>query len=334
MTLSRKTHSQKAWIILGLLAFGVVFLGAADANAQSSRDLQNRISRLENELETLNRAVYKGESPPPAAYSASGSSGTNMEVRLQELETQLRELQGKIEEQNYAIQQMKEQLERSLSDMELRLGEAQGGGMNDSGGARYAVPPQPQPQASSSSYSEDFTHEAENPDDYQDTSSSSGSGEGGFNWSSHGDSGRNSGGGQQLGTLSSSSSDNAAVAYEHAFSLLKSSQYTEASKEFEAFIAQNPKHALVPNAKYWLGESYYVRGEFETAARIFAEGYQQYPKGAKAADNLLKLGMSLSGMGNKEDACVALGQLEKDFSATAAPVMRRAKQEMSRLGCV
>jgi tol-pal system protein YbgF len=327
-----KKHSQKAWIILGLLAFGAF----ATPIAARAQDTNSRLNRLENELETLNRAVYRGENPPPGSFSAGASSDAGTEVRIQQLETQLRELQGRIEEQSHSIEEMRQQLERSLSDFEMRLGDASAGtGGGTTGNPGYASP------SSSVPYSQDFEQEASGqqppqPAPQDNGYSDSGSG---YSWNSNNTSG-NAGGNVasgQLGTLSESgaggATDNAAVAYEHAFSLLKGSNYTEASREFEAFIAQNPQHALVPNAKYWLGESYYVRGEYETSARIFAEGYQQYPKGAKAADNLLKLGMSLSGLGKNEDACIAYGQLEKDFSGTAAPVMRRAQQEMTRLNC-
>ena len=80
-------------------------------------------------------------------------------------------------------------------------------------------------------------------------------------------------------------------------------------------------------------ESFYVRRQYERAARIFAEGYQSYPKSSKAPDNLLKLGLSLGGMGNTHDACVALAQLKKEYASERTPVMRRADQEFSRLGC-
>ncbi len=127
--------------------------------------------------------------------------------------------------------------------------------------------------------------------------------------------------------------NDAAAAYENAFSLLKNGNYDAAEREFETFLQNNKGHPLAGNAKYWLGETFYVRGDFDRAARIFAEGYQQYPDGAKTADNLLKLGLSLSSIGNNKDACIALNQLKKDFSTGSGPVLRRAEQEMQRLGC-
>jgi tol-pal system protein YbgF len=127
--------------------------------------------------------------------------------------------------------------------------------------------------------------------------------------------------------------DSAAALYDNAYALLKNKNYDRAQEEFDKFMAEYPTHGLAGNAKYWLGETYYVRGKYDVAARLFAEGYQQYPDGSKTADNLLKLGMALGALGKKEDACIALAQLDKETGANLASVQRRAEQEKTRLGC-
>lgn len=315
---SLSRYSLKVWVISGLLVLcGLhgLAMSVSPAYAQSTRDIANRLNRLENEIETLNRAVYRGETPPPGARS-SGDPAVNADtqVRLQQMEIEFRDLRGKVEEQDFEIRQLKTQLERSLSDMELRLGDIESGRGSapvSSGGARAGGPV------------------------YQDTppAPAANGGENGFSWSSQQDS--------QLGTLRqpaaggglSAPDDSAAGAYENAFALLKNAQYDGAEKGFAEFLRNNPDHILAGNAKYWLGETHYVRGDLQKAARIFAEGYKQYPKGSKAADNLLKLGLSLAGMGNSSDACVALGQLTTEYPTGALPVLRRAEQEMARLDC-
>jgi TolA-binding protein len=76
-----------------------------------------------------------------------------------------------------------------------------------------------------------------------------------------------------------------------------------------------------------------VRGNYQDAARSFAQGYQTYPKSQKAADSLLKLGLSLAKMNKKDDACLSFKQLEKEFAGDNGPVMRRAQSEERTLGC-
>ena len=75
----------------------------------------------------------------------------------------------------------------------------------------------------------------------------------------------------------------------------------------------NPKHALQANAHYWLGETFYVRRDYQRAAYTFADSFQKYPEGNKAADNLLKLGMSLGKLGKKKEACTTYSRLLENF---------------------
>lgn len=309
----------KAWLVSGLFVLSL-FSFVSEGFAQSARDINNRLSRLENELETLNRAVYRGESPAPASGGFAGdpASQAATEVRLQQLEIQIRELTGKVEEQSFQVRQLTEQLERMKGDVELRLSELEGG-----------APASTNAQPNSSRYTTSGLK-------YQDRSSQVQNSGSGYQWQSNTT--------QQLGTLTEPASGSASVAasnvaggaaaaYENAFALVKAGQYDRAEKEFAGFLQAHPGHALAGNAKYWLGETYYVRNDFETAARVFAEGYQEYPDNTKAPDNLLKLGMSLAALGNNGDACIALGQLETQYPSGAGPVLIRARQEMQRLGC-
>lgn len=121
--------------------------------------------------------------------------------------------------------------------------------------------------------------------------------------------------------------------YDEAFNALRQAKYEDAEKSFQVFLKNHPKHRLIENAKYWLGESYYARGKFQEAAVAFAEAYQEFPKGAKAPDNLLKLSMSLGSLGKKPDACVTLSELSKKFPAATAVTRNRAEQQKKTLGC-
>ncbi len=122
--------------------------------------------------------------------------------------------------------------------------------------------------------------------------------------------------------------------YNHAFGLLKQpNNYPAAEAALKAFVEAHPKDQMAGNAQYWLGETYYARGKYMEAAAAFAEGYKRYPKGAKAADGLLKLGMSLARANQKQNACVALAQLDHDFPQAAASVKERSASEKKKLGC-
>jgi tol-pal system protein YbgF len=121
--------------------------------------------------------------------------------------------------------------------------------------------------------------------------------------------------------------------YEYATNLIQRGNYDQAEVALKSFIQQHPKDELTGNAQYWLGETYYVRNDFKNAAVAFAEGYQKYPNSQKAPDNLLKLAMALGQQGQKENACVALRQLEKRYPDASANIKDRAVRAKKNYSC-
>ena len=272
-----------------------------------------------------------GEPATVQAQSFDRSAAAAAEVRFQQLEKEIRRLTGQIEEQNYEIRRLREELAKVTGDLDVRVKDLEGGGVTTSPSVvndnmAYTA----QPSASHST-------QVMPPTDIEPASAEASQSEqpSSFQYNPPG-----GGGSQTLGTLNRSpnsgavsSTDMAPRAYDYAYSFVKAREFGRAETEFAKFIQNYPGHPLVANAKYWYGETFYVRGDYEKSARIFAEGYQQFPEGPKAASNLLKLGMALTGMGKTEDACIAFKQLKKDYAKSAVPVLKRAETEMKRINC-
>lgn len=121
--------------------------------------------------------------------------------------------------------------------------------------------------------------------------------------------------------------------YAAAFALLQQGNYPGAEQAFRAFLKANPKDQLAGNAQYWLGETLYVRKDYSKAAEEFLKGYQSYPTSSKAPDSLLKLALSLTGLGQNQQACQTLARLNQDFPALNLTLKQRADQERARLQC-
>ena len=129
-------------IMFAALVSGMLFRPALaqDANIKS---LIDRVDRLQRELITLQRQVYRGEAPPePAPGALSGDSGglsttvaARIELRLSQLEAQLRELTGQIEEANYRQTQLRGQIDKLAADTDLRLRQLEQGGAGMAAGA-------------------------------------------------------------------------------------------------------------------------------------------------------------------------------------------------------
>jgi tol-pal system protein YbgF len=120
--------------------------------------------------------------------------------------------------------------------------------------------------------------------------------------------------------------------YELSYESLLRRRYGEAEAGFRSFIQKNPEHDLAGNAEFWLGETYYAQSNYKAAAQAFLTGYQTYPKNRKAPDSLLKLGMSLQQLGQKDQACAAFGTIEAKFPK-AVETRKRAQNESKKAGC-
>lgn len=122
-------------------------------------------------------------------------------------------------------------------------------------------------------------------------------------------------------------------AYETAYGYLLQRDYGSAESAFTDFLKKFPNDSLSGNAQYWLGETYFVRGQYKAAASAFLKGYQTYAQSGKAADSLLKLAMSLDRLGQKDAACSSFAELSAKFPTAPQSVKARAQSERQRVGC-
>jgi len=299
---------------IAVILSGMLCLSAGGAHAQSNdvRPLLDRLDRLERDMNLLQRQVYRGNGGGGAAPSPSDfPSAVNYEVRISQLEDQIRSITGQIEEVHYSIDQMKRRIDTLVSDIDQRLAALEHGGGPAGPGPAVALQGGPSTRGAGA-------NPAEPP--------------------------------SQSGTLRPPA-EVAAVnpppaaapadlpggspqdQYNYAFGLLRQANYPAAEQALRSFIQRYPNDSLAGNAQYWLGETYYVRKDYNSAAAVFAEGYQKYPKGGKAADNLLKLGMALGQLGQKTDACRALARLDHDFPGAPVTFKDRVGDEKKNIGC-
>jgi tol-pal system protein YbgF len=319
------THRR---VLISLALAALVAWFAVPARAQNSdfRELINRIERLQGELSTLQQTVYKGRPPPPAVSGgpARGAGGgfdprlaARIDVRLSQLETELRRLTGKAEELEYAAGLLNTRLGKLIADVDIRLTtlERRQGLAAAGSGAMPAPPPASSPASPPSP--------AASPN------------------APPGNLGSISARDLAAGRAAARAAPRPILPdgtpkeqYDYATSLLLADQNIEkAEQALRAFLDLHPKHRLASNAFYWLGETFYVRRNFQQAVQIFAEGYQKFPKSGKAADNLLKLGMSLGQLKQNKKACTAYASLLDYFPKAGRTLKNRVGREQRRLKC-
>jgi len=129
------------------------------------------------------------------------------------------------------------------------------------------------------------------------------------------------------------SAANADQLYHDAIKKLQEGDYAAAERGFKTFIQTNPQSKLAGNAQYWLGETYYARRDYNSALTAFAEGYKVYKASPKGPDNLLKLGITMSVLGRKPDACAVFARFSQDYPRATDLQKRRIEQERQKNGC-
>lgn len=284
-----------------LLGLATTFSSPAFAQSSAQDD---RIQKLEKSLTTLEQQVYKSGSSKGKTTS-SGTNDAQLDARMSEMEERLRLLNGKIEETEFSIRSLTEKLDKIIADIDVRVSTLE----------RKASQPAPLPAAANkpetpeqNTGKEEKTEElssakeSEKPDSKEAAS--------------------------EPKTKKTAQSD-----YDHAFNLLRQGKYEEAEKSLTQFITTHKESSLVGNAYYWLGETFYMRKNYEKAAVQFMKGYQQFPKASKAPDNLLKLGMSLTELKKPKEACTTFKKLTQEFSENGGSSLERAQKEMNKLSC-
>lgn len=286
------------WIII---AFCFALLMPTLSFADDIQVLVDRIDRMERDMQNMQMEVFRGDGSAPEGTRKPGnldaSSLSRLDSRISSLEKSMRDLTGKIEELNHSVSSQQKFQDKSLTDMELRM---------------QALEQKIQAQTAQTAPMQNPNELAINNTPNQPTTDTT----------------------QPIvpPTQPTANSD-PKVLYDQSIAQLQKADYTGAEHGFRDFIKQSPDHALAGNAQYWLGESYYVRGDFKSAAVEFLKAYKQYPKGAKAPDSLLKLGLSLANLDNKKEACASFGKLSKEFPEASDSIKVRADTEGKKLKC-
>ncbi len=349
----------QAFSILLLAPSAVIAIGSA-AHAQDAAT-QDRLDRMERDLSMLQRQVYRGGVSAGAYPGAApgGNLAVDTQIRMDRIEEQMRDLTGKVEDETNQLRQLRQRLEQINSDIDVRFGQQ---GQAAAQGRSGALPPAaaaPVPRVRASYAARGANDTIGGPDESRAPPAyagpmppgafappADGSVDGlgpptltppGVSAGPAGPMPRTAstaaGGGLRPGAARGLPAGSASAQYNSAFGLLRQADYPAAETALQNFVRQHPDSPLAGNAQYWLGESYFARGQYAEAASAFAEGYQRYPKGAKAADGLLKLAMALDHVNQKRNACVALIKLDHAFPHPGNAVKERATATKKRLGC-
>ena len=313
------------------LKFSFILVFFSNIVLADNHNLNEILDLIQKDLKTLEKAVYSGSiniknsNNQKSFDENSGDVLTRHLLKLSEVENQFRELTNKFEEINFKIDKLSNRLSKVQSDNQLRFQDIESSLSSGEFSQKLTSKPKEQlkKKLPGSSQPQDLGSIS-----YKDTETNETS--------------------QKIQSVETTSSivteifeaeqnllpnDTPEKQYEFATSFLKVGDYSTAERAFREFVTTNAEHKLAGNAQYWYAETFRIRQLYTDAATAYLEGYQKYPKGEKAPINLLKLGVSMVQIGEKEQGCKMIEGVEKQYPKANQSVIQKAKYESKKFEC-
>ena len=317
-------------IILNFFFSGIAY--------SDNHNIYEILDLIKKDLKTLERAVYSGsiEIESTTNNQSASSLDNNSEdvltkhlLKLSEVEEQFRELTNKFEEINFKLDKLSNRVSKLQSDNQIRFQDIE----NDLSSVnvidsnqqlssapkieKQILPGSSQPQdLGTISYKDMETSEKNQQIQSVDTTAS-------------------------IVEETFQSEDKILPIdltpkeqYEFATSFLKVGDYITAERAFREFVLSNPDDELAGSAQFWYAETFRIRQLYTDAAEAYLEGYQKYPKGKKAPDNLLRLGVSMVQIGQKDQGCKMINGVSIQYPNAEKSVLLKAEYESKKFECV
>ncbi len=282
----------------------------------------DQIQVLTKDLKTLEKAVYQKSDIISASSSLMKSDGLNEDIltkhllKLNEIEDQFRELTNKFEEVNFKLDKLSSRVTKIQSDNQLRFSDLENSDTEiKKEKTKKNLPGSSQP----ADFGENQGYSVSNLPEKQETSSIESA--------------------QTVITEEPEKRESLLPdkppqeQYEFAVSFMKIGDYETAEFALKEFIQKNKDHDLAGNAQYWYGETFRIRQLYSDAATAYLDGYQNYPKSKKAPDNLLKLGITMVQLGEKDQGCKMISGVKKEYPKASKSVLQKAQYEQKKFKC-
>ena len=298
-----------------------------------NHNIYETLEIIQKDIKTLEKAVYSGSLQ--TSNSLNNNSINNQDLnsedvltrhllKLSEIENQFQQLTNRFEEINFKLDKLSNRLSKVQADNQLRFQDIENGLFNNDENKKISkknindqklLPGSSEPQdLGSISYKDNETNETNQQIQSIDTTATI-----------------------VTETFQAEEKilpkESPEKQYEFATSFLKVGDYSTAERAFREFVQANPEHKLAGNAQYWYAETFRIRQLYTDAASAYLEGYQKYPKGEKAPINLLKLGISMVQIGEKNQGCKMINGVEKQYPKANQSIIQKAKYESQKFEC-
>lgn len=270
------------------------YLLCSTAQAQQFGALEAEVEALREDVLALQRQAYRAQND---GFSGPVSS-SDMAVRVGEMDENMRKINGRLDEIEYKLKSFDERINMINRDIDVRISMIEGKPIKPSGAGIQEPKEKFAPKVAENAPKSLLGAEIDKGSD-----------------------------------LPSMPSKNAEQIYKEGLEYLKAKNYAKAEGSFDSVLRRFPQDKLAGNAQFWLGEVYYTQGQYKEAAVAFGKVYKNYKDGPKGADGLLKLGMSMKELNNKDAACEAFKNMNSEFPKAEDRIKNKAAEEAKKLGC-
>ncbi len=290
------------------------------AEEEQTTDVISELQKISADLKTLEKAFYKTSELKPSKISPNTINEdvlTRHLLKLNDIEEQFQQLTNKYEEINFKIDRLSNRITKMQTDNQLRFSDLETSGVAKQSKLKDSkrLPGTDLPQDLGRISDADLTNTNNETQQTQSVESA------GLVVT------------EKAPRKSLLPNKPAKDQYNFAVSFIKIGDYETAEFALREFIDKNKDNELAGSAQYWYGETFRVRQLYQDAAAAYLDGYQNYPKSKKAPINLLKLGSTLVKMGEKEQGCLMILGVKKEYPKASQSVLQKAEYEKKKFKC-
>jgi TolA-binding protein len=280
---------------------GFAFLPAAAVAQRQVATPEQRIQRLERQVEQVQRQVFPRGRPADTAGiagepAATQSSVATLDQRLDAVERQMADMLRQSEENGHRLQTIEADFARYRTEQEQRIATLEQRLTAAASSAPVATPPaaEPAPKPTTTKPQRPNRSEAA-PSSPAPVSTAAGT----------------------------PATDPAEDAYTEGFKLWEAGNYDQAITSLRAFTSAYPRHRRVSYANNLIGRALLDKGETRAAAEALLANYRGNPSGERAADSLYYLGQALTKLGQPGQACKAYQELDAVYGSKVRADLRK-----------
>jgi len=308
----------RAFLVLILIGFSSYKV----YGEEETDTILNQLEILQQDIKTLEKAVYSQSGDNSTNVELSGESNdvlTKHLLKLSELEEQFKILTNNFEEINFKLDKLSNRITKVQTDNQMRFQDLEKSGIQGNNTSELKkqkkLPGSDEPKDLGGVSDSDVAAAEQ----IQQTQSI-----------------------ESVGAVVTETTARAEKIlpdttpeeqYKFAVSFIQVGDYETAELALREFVDTNAKHRLAGNAQYWYGETFRVRQLYQDAATAYLHGYQQYPKSNKAPVNLLKLGVMLVQIGEKEQGCSMILGVKVQYPKANQSVIQKAEYEKKKFNC-